>query len=377
VEEPIETEKINSNLIGKIPVRNLWFLMFYAHKLFEHQSYGKFSTDEAPDDIPDLLAEILIYLVEKRLMRNLTYGYQHQERTLSRMRGRIDHLKTARDSLLSKGKIACRFDELSVNTPRNQYVRAALDAVAKRVQDQDLSHRCRKLSHSLLRMGVVGERPPNNQVVSERFGHHDIEDKEMVMASRLVFNLALPTEREGDQFHQQADRSEKWVRKLFEKGIAGFYAATLSRDWTVKAGSRIQWPVDQKTELIDKILPSMQTDIILESKKLNQKIVIDTKFAAITAKGHYRDRGLKSGYLYQIYAYLRTQEEDENPRSRYATGVLLHPSIGEMMDESVDIQGHKICFSTVDLSASEQVIRDQLLELVSNIEMEKIFNARL
>ena len=57
--------------------------------------------------------------------------------------------------------------------------------------------------------------------------------------------------------------------------------------------------------------------------------------------------------------------------------IILDPSIGEMMDESVDIQGHKICFSTVDLSASEQVIRDQLLELVSNIEMEKIFNARL
>ena len=57
----------------------------------------------------------------------------------------------------------------------------------------------------------------------------------------------------------------------------------------------------------------MRTDIVLDNNATGQRIVIDTKFTAILTEGWYRKESLKSGYLYQIYAYLRSQEESEDP----------------------------------------------------------------
>jgi len=54
-----------------------------------------------------------------------------------------------------------------------------------------------------------------------------------------------------------------------------------------------------------------------------------------------------------------------DPRADNAGGLLLHPSIGEMVDETVVIQGHRIRFATVDLTASATEIRFQLLNCVS------------
>ncbi|MNR38055.1 5-methylcytosine-specific restriction enzyme subunit McrC [compost metagenome] len=108
----------------------------------------------------------------------------------------------------------------------------------------------------------------------------------------------------------------------------------------------------------------MTTDVILENLDLGQRMVIDTKFTSIYTRSNYREQTLRSGYLYQIYAYLRSQVDDSDTLARLASGLLLHPSIGETVDESVVIQGHYIRFATVDLAASSREIRDQLMRMI-------------
>lgn len=73
---------------------------------------------------------------------------------------------------------------------------------------------------------------------------------------------------------------------------------------------------------------------------------------------------LKSGHIYQIYAYLRSQERPDDALSRTSTGVLLYPAIDACVDESATIQGHPIRFATVDLAADSPTIRRQLLRIV-------------
>jgi 5-methylcytosine-specific restriction enzyme subunit McrC len=92
-------------------------------------------------------------------------------------------------------------------------------------------------------------------------------------------------------------------------------------------------------------------------------VVIDTKFTSILATGHFRDASLKSGYLYQIYAYLRSQE-GRDPRWDDAAGLFLHPAIDASLYERVVIQNHPITFATVDLSCSPIVIRKELRSLL-------------
>ncbi len=350
--------------IGRIPVRNLWLLMLYASDLFRDLEKAKVAVEDNPDDIPDLVAEMLCRQVERRIQRNLSYGYQSREAILGRVRGRIDLLNTERHRLLDRGKVACRFDELTIDTARNRFVRAALEEISKIVLRDAPAHRCRSLAASLRRMGVTGERPGRGEVFIDRFGRHDVGDRPMVAAAHLAFNLALPAETTGAKHLSRPDREITWIRKLYEKGIAGFYDVVLSqRGWRVDAGKTIAWQVESKSSGINNILPSMRTDIILDHPDTGRRIVIDTKFNSVVTRGWYREETLRSGYIYQIYAYLRSQEGNGDPLAENASGLLLHPSVGDMLDEAVVIQNHEIRFATVDLGATAKEIRKQLLQV--------------
>ena len=351
--------------IGEIPVRNLWLLMLYASQLFRQiNDLQKRKVEDNPDNIPDLVAEILAWAVERRLRRNLSFGYQPRQAILSRVRGRIDHLHTERRQLLHRGLVACRFEELTVDTPRNRYVRAALEKSAKMVQRVDLSRRCRALATGLVRMGVSREHLIRHDPSINLMGRTDTADRLMLAAAQLAFDLALPTETAGPRNLSSPSREPRWVWELYEKAIAGFYDVTLTQwGWRVHAQQTLHWNTDNMTERIDDILPSMRADTVLDHTASGRRIIIDTKFTSILKPGNYRAQTLASSHIYQIYAYLRSQEGRDSLADT-ASGILLHPAVACSVDESVVIQDHKIRFATVNLDATPGEIRHRLLELI-------------
>jgi 5-methylcytosine-specific restriction enzyme subunit McrC len=99
---------------------------------------------------------------------------------------------------------------------------------------------------------------------------------------------------------------------------------------------------------------------------IGHRTIIDTKFTSIfKTDNRYGTEKLKSGYIYQVYAYLLSQEGKDSWADG-ATGVLLHPAIGVDVDESVTIQGHRLRFVTVDLSGPAVEVRSQLLSLAES-----------
>lgn len=350
--------------IGRIPVRNLWLLMLYASDLFRTRDIGRVGLEDNPDDLPDLVAEILAHAVEVRLRRRLSFGYRSRDAVLNRVRGRIDVLTTERHQLLDRGLVACRFDELTIDTPRNRFVRAALASISRIVRRKDIAHRCRSLVSGMTAMGVTGTTPTRAQMSADRFGRNDADDRFMVAAAKLAFDLALPTEASGENLLPLPEREAMWVRRLFERAVGGFYEVVLNpQGWRVLCGGTMGWQIEHKTAGIDRILPAMRTDIVLDHPATKRRIVIDTKFTSIVTSGWYREETLRSGYMYQIYAYLRSQVGKGDPLADSANGLLLHPAIGEAVDETVVIQGHSIRFATVDLASSPAEIRTQLLRM--------------
>jgi 5-methylcytosine-specific restriction enzyme subunit McrC len=365
-----EAKVPNIGYIGRIPVRNVWLLMLYASHLYQALPPARrVAVEKNPDELPNLVAEILTRAVERRLRRNLSFGFQRQAADLRRVRGHIDVLRTERHQLLQRGRVACRFEDLTVDTPNNRYVRAALIELTKLVNDDGLTSRCRTMAAMLERAGVNGAPSiPNLGEPGETFirqpGRMNAEDRQMMAAAQLAFHLALPTEEAGWRQLSAPDREEQWARKLFEKAVGGFYHVVLSpRRWKVSAGSTIHWPYERHTDGIRSILPAMRTDIVLEHP--TGRIIIDTKFTSIVKGGWHRERTLNSGYIYQIYAYLRSQERDYDPLSLHSTGILLHPAVEDGVDEAVVIQGHEIRFATVNLAADSGAIRNELLRLAS------------
>lgn len=350
--------------IGRIPVRNLWLLMLYASDLFRTRGIGKVGFEDSPDELPDLVAEILAHAVEQRQRRHLTRGYRAREAVLNRVRGRIDLLESERHQLLARGLVACRFDELTIDTPRNRFVRSALESISRIVRRKDIAHRCRSLALGMKAQGVSGDAPTRSMMRVDRFSRHDADDRFTVAAAELALDLTLPTESLGRSVLSIPDREVAWVRRLFERAIGGFYDTVLSpQGWRVRRGSTLGWQIEQKTPGIDQILPTMRTDVVLDHAATSRRIVIDTKFTSIVTAGWHREETLRSGYVYQIYAYLKSQVGRGDVLADSASGLLLHPSVGEEVDQTAVIQGHRIRFATVDLTASAAEIRGRLVQL--------------
>ena len=362
---PVGKTAPTSGYVGRIPVRNIWLLLLYASDLFRLHGKDAVDLEENPDDLPDLVAEILANAVEERQRRRLSLAYRVRDADLNRVRGRINVLETERRQLLLRGRVACRFDEFTIDTPRNRFVRAALEAISRLVRQPELRRRCKKLASDMKSMGVSGNPPTRRQLSSDRFGRHDAGDRYMVAAAKLAFDLALPTEVSGRNALALPDREERWARRLFERAVGGFYRVVLSsREWQVSTGGILTWEVEDSTPGMSRILPNMQTDIVLDEQQSGRRIVIDTKFTSILKSGWYRDKTLSSAYLYQIYAYLRSQVGHGDSRADHAEGLLLHPAVGENVDESAIIQGHRIRFATVDLADSASAIRDRFLRFI-------------
>ena len=350
----------------RIPVRNIWLLLLYASEVFRQlDRIRRSGVEENPDKLPDLLAEILTRAVERRLARNLSSGWRTRKKELDRVRGRVDLLRTESRRLLERGKVACRFDELTIDTPRNRLVRAALARLAAICGRPPLVSRCRSLAARLERLGVEAEKPPRTEVSAFTFGRFDAGDRLMVAAAQLAFELALPNEEEGVIDLNVPDRDIVWLRNLFERAVAGFYDVVLSPEgWRVKHRKKLFWPQSNATQGIESILPSMEADIVLEQSNFGRRLIVDTKFTSILTSGQFGKDTLRSGYIYQIYAYLRSQVHEDDLLSSRADGLLLHPSVGERVDEAVRIQGHALRFATVDLAATAGEIRRELLAMV-------------
>ena len=349
--------------LNEIPIRNVWLLFLYASGLAKFRDQFHAEVEDSPD-FKSLVARLLCFATEKRLRRNLSFGYHRREETLTRIRGRIDIIKTVSNDLLRKGEIACRFEELTINTPRNRLVRAALTILSGWLDDADLAHRCRSLAGALGRVGVSGHMPSRAELATDQIARHQQDDRLMISLARAVFDLILPTESAGSRSLFKADRDETEFRKLFEKAIGNFFAAELPREdgWRVYPGKQFTWPVAAASAGIANYLPIMVTDIILENKIEGRRIIIDTKFTSILTQTQYRTR-FKTGHVYQLYAYLRSQENLTDPLSSSSEGLLLYPAIGLNIDETALIQGHAVRFATIDLSRPTAEVIEALREL--------------
>ena len=112
-------------------------------------------------------------------------------------------------------------------------------------------------------------------------------------------------------------------------------------------------------------MPTMSPDLVLQHKITGRLVVLDTKFTANSLiPNRWGNSVFDSSHLYQLYAYLRTQEHLSDSH-RVASGILLYPAVHEELTETVELQGHQICMATIDLSQNWSEIESDLLRLMA------------
>lgn len=353
-----------STTVAKIPIKNIWLLLLYASDLY--QTLGKqqrVQLENNPEDLIKLAAELYCKATEK-LMRSLSCGYIQQTQILNRVRGKIDILATVRQHLLEKGRIQCQFEVLTIDTPKNRYIHAAAHTLLPLIEDEKLKIRCQKIiSHfNTLKIG----QSTHYDFRADYFDRSGTQDRYLLTLCRLIFKMAIPTEQAGVQSVEQINKTDTWLRQLFEKATIGFARVNLSASsWKISSGKQLSWQQESASNHINKFLPDMQTDLIIEHTACQHRMIIDTKCTSIVRQSRSKKDKFKSEHIYQLYAYLRSQENTADAPSCHATGMLLYPAIDENINEYVIIQNHTIRFSTINLQEDSSLIRKNLLRLLS------------
>ncbi|MCE5290224.1 MAG: hypothetical protein LLG14_13450 [Nocardiaceae bacterium] len=351
----------------KVPVRSMWFLLIYASELLaelREPERDKVLAGERDNDLLDAIAEVLVVEVEQRLRHQLTLHYRPRRADLDRVRGRIDHLRTVTRRLSDQGRIACRFEELSVDSPRNRFIAHTLLYAAPAVIRKELAQRCRNAAFRMHRLGVGAVEPSRSELSRDRLAHHDAADRRMLDAAHLLREMAIPFHAQGAvDLPALLDDAGKH-RKLFEAAVRGFLRYTLSsKGWIV--GARIlHWPSNTPSQT--GYLPVMKTDVTLDNPSTHRRIVIETKFTDALVSRENKIT-VDSAYLYQLYTYLASQTGQGDALANNAEGVLLFVKTSERPDfnEETEIQGHRMRFMSVDLAATPAEIRTRWLQCLT------------
>ena len=366
----VEAEQAQQATFAKsVPIRNVWYMLVYAWR--ELRLLRRWRADvESDPTLDSLFAKVLSNLVRERLRIGLGRSYESTAQLLHGIRGRIDFDKSLKLLAFQNAQALCRFQDFSANVIKNQIIRSTLHHLAQRgdfgndrAEASRLRHQVRRLVRDLDYIDLIELKP---DIIRRQELERDDHDYRLMLAiCYIIMQRLMPTETAGPRNLYAVDRDQMLLWKLFESFIANFFELRFT-DWKVTAQKTIYWPAESKTDF----LPVMKPDIVMRHKQSSQLVVIDTKFTGKSlVLGQFGDWKFNRDHIFQLYAYLRSQEERSVPHQT-ATGMLLYPSVNFHLSQQVEIQGHKLRWETVDLSRPWQEVELTLIRLVTLFEQD-------
>jgi 5-methylcytosine-specific restriction enzyme subunit McrC len=350
--------------VTKIPIRNLWHMLLYVWNAVPLIGHWEVEVERSPS-LDALLASILANLIQQRLRIGLGRTYTNEARLLRGIRGRVDFGESLRRLAFENGQAHCRYQTYSHNAPKNQIVRSMLARLVQtgqfgndRKPADGIRHRLRRLVRDLDGIDLIELKV--DIIHRQQLGRNDGDYRLMLAICELLILRQMPTETAGHHKLPGLDRDAMTLYHIYELFVASFYKLQLL-EWVVTPQRRLFWPLEKTSTY----MPSMWPDLVLQHKITDRMVVLDTKFTASSLiPGRWGKDVFDSSHLYQLYAYLRSQEHVSDSH-KCASGILLYPTVREDFSETIELQGHQIHLATIDLSQPWEDIENKLLDLVS------------
>lgn len=347
----------------KIPIRNFYYLLCYAwDKLEESRVIGVTGDDYR--HIADLFARVLASGMEHLLKRGLDQGYQEYHEVFAGIRGKIDFGTSLKSHLFPQGRAACVFEQLTHDVLHNRILKSTM---ANLLRHQELDPKnADALGACLARLTGVTTVHLDASV----FGRVQLHSNNgvydfLLRVCRLIHDATVVDENTGQLRFRDFEREDAQMATLYERFLLNFYKREQN---TFRAGSEIlRWQATFGEEKDLQYLPSMRTDVSLRSA--DRTIVIDAKYYTAAMQTNFGKDTVRSGHLYQLFAYLKNMEYDGGPKAG-AEGILLYPLVDTPLSLRFSIQGHTIRVATIDLAQDWSQIHDYLLRLIAACDAE-------
>ena len=248
----------------------------------------------------ETLLEILIRIFADKLTEMVRKGmprrYIEQADDLPVLRGALNVTRQFTVLAANPARLACRFDELSENTPLNQIIKAAIMRLQRITRSNDNQRQLRELAFIYADIAEVAVAAlPWHKVVINRTNER----------WREIFDLAKLLL--GSRYQSTTSGSGDGFALLFEMNVLfeEYVGRLLKRAALMRPGFSVHLQGGRDYCLVgkdDKKLFQTKPDILL---KQHGKIVriIDTKWKQISPAVEDSKRGVNQGDIYQMMAY--------------------------------------------------------------------------
>jgi len=348
-----------------IPIRNLWHMCLYAWNEVPLKSHWTLDVAEEAPTLDALLASLLVKLVQQRLRIGLGRSYVNKRQSIRGIRGRIDFAESLKQQAFERGQAVCEFQQYSANAPKNQIIRSTLMRLVQignfgpeHAQANELRHSLRVLTRALDGVDIIELNL--DFIRRQQFNRNDADYRLMMAICELILLRQMPSEQTAELSLPALDRDALILYNIYERFVANFYRIHL-HGWNVLRQKQLDWHAKSQNDL----MPSLRPDLVLEETATGRIIILDTKFTAQSlVTNPWGKRTFDSSHLYQIYAYLRTQEYLSEQHNQ-ATGILLYPTVDYNLSESIELESHTIRIESIDLTAQWQDVERELLNSIN------------
>lgn len=351
--------------MNNIPILNVYFLLCYAWGRVQERDTRRLTTLSGLSTVQDLLGKVLAGGVNHVFRCGIDRGYVERREDLAGIRGKLAVSETAKRALRSRSRVACDFEELSVDILSNRILRTSLLRLLGRRVTLDRKVREEVISAYRRLDGVSPTRLEKNTFGQMQLGGNRRLYQFLLSVCRLLYETSFVDENTGRTSFRDFRRNEATMWALFEGFVTGFYQREQSVYNVNPGGYRgVKWAdKDWATEKDRARIPNMLADVILESPK--RRIIMDTKYYknSLSRGRGSRTGKLHSGNLYQLLAYLRNREATKPDGPRHE-GILLYPEVSEPLRADIQLEGFRIQARTVNLNRNWQDIRDEMLETI-------------
>jgi 5-methylcytosine-specific restriction enzyme subunit McrC len=332
-----------------IPIKNIYYLLSYAwNKLEESELVDVSAEDES--DLLNLLGKVLLNGTKTLLKRGIDRQYITENEVYQGIKGKVNITDSLRKNLFTKGLSVCEFDELSVDILPNQILKTTLQNLT---QITGLSPTLKQEIRTIIyRLHEVSEIVLTDTIFHQvQINRNNSFYVFLLNISELIYQNLLINEETGDFQFKDFLRDERQMARLFEEFIRNFYKIEVPEAKVFREDLR--WKMAGETH---QFLPKMQTDI---SIKINdRKLIIDAKYYKETLQKYYDSEKIHSQNLYQIFAYLKNQEDTQ------AEGILIYPTVQKSLSLTYTHEGHTIRIETLNLNQEWQGVKADLLGII-------------
>lgn len=341
-----------------IRIENVYYLLAYAWEFWAEGEIVDVGALRAPDST-NLLALLLNTGARRAIRRGLHQDYQPREEVLAGIRGRVLLGESNRQGLLNRGYAKCAFEDLNHESLPNRILKSTLQRlVGAEGIDEALRDEIGGTLRELRPIPTV--RIDGDAFRKVRTTRSNAHYQLLLSICELIYATEMPAQDAGKTRFRDFCEDEVFMHALFEEFVRNFYHAhALEKGLTCLGSKKVVWNVTHAEDGSEDLLPSMKTDVSLESP--TRHLIIDCKFYPEALAGRFSPK-LRNDHLYQLWTYVSQQRKAEAWRE--CEGLLLYPAAGVDLNVECWFDNQRMRAATVDLGASWQTIRDRLLALL-------------